>query len=354
MSLASFAHCSKCDTSEYKRKQYDIRNRPQFKEADVFIHRLKGETQKGTRFETDFLQFEKYDDGVDSNHEETRELFELLSINLNTNSTFDTFKTIKKRRGYKSNHHSRFYSKKLLPSRERSNSIHSRVKNTVSSFRGQARETSNSLHGDEQQNDLSQQTFLTTIENLECSRQLNEPHPKTKIRRTSCSFPIQHFQFDPSFLKPKAVPFTLRPTRNERAISFQRRNKRIHEAKIKRDSLQLSQMKKIREKIYKKEQKRISHAMMKERESRQELVLRTLLLASTMGNWLSSTPEIIEEFRTQKALNAAATLIQNLWKKELFLRKALVARNINKSLRKISLKLRVSYCCCCATKPAPV
>ena len=50
----------------------------------------------------------------------------------------------------------------------------------------------------------------------------------------------------------------------------------------------------------------------KERENRQELVLRTLLLASTMENRLSSTPEIIKEFRIQKALNLAAILIQNL------------------------------------------
>ena len=338
MSLASFAHCSKCESEEYERKQFQRRNRPNFKNVNVLIDRIKGETQKEKETEENFLYFSSGE--FQSKHEDTRALLELLSVNFCPNSSPDSKRVVRKSRGQPW-----LKSKKLLPPRGaglmKSKSTFSVKKlNLLSQYRetkfseGQQSGNSTKIH------DVLQRTFLTTIDDFE------DPSKAVTSKRTriksSHSIPIRKAKFDPYFLRPQAVPFTLKPTSNERTISFHRRNDRIKVAKNKRQSLHLTKMRKIREKIDRKEQKRIDHAEMKERENRQQKILCTMVLAATVNNWLSATPDIIEEFRVQKALNKAASLIQNLWKKELFVRKALESRIINKKLKKIRWKLRVS------------
>jgi hypothetical protein len=341
MSLASFAHCSKCESDEYERKQAEIRNRPNFKNVNVLIHRIKGETQKETEIDDNFLYFNSGE--LNSKHEDTRALLELLSVKFSTHSSLDAKSNLRKgRKRDGRGNRSWVKSKKLLPPRGAGIKLKStyRVKkwNTQPESH-EFKENSTAIHN-KHQDPSFQRTFLTTIDDVEePQKSLTPKHTRKNIVH---SVPIQRVKFNPSFLRPQAIPFTLRPTSTERAISFQRRNRRIEVARHKRNSLHLTQMRKIRENIDKKEQKRIDHAEMKERESRQQKILCTMVLASTINDWLSATPDIIEEFRIQKALNTAAILIQNLWKKELFVRKALESRTINKKLKKISWKLRVS------------
>ncbi len=133
----------------------------------------------------------------------------------------------------------------------------------------------------------------------------------------------------------------LQTQRESRAISFQIRNERIHNARQRRNDLRNDQLYKLEENLRRKEQQRLDHLSLKKKEDRQLMMITTIILVSKTYRWLKSTPQIIEEYRYTKLLNDAARKIQTRWKKEMFSRRAMEARSIRKKLRKFSWRLQI-------------
>ena len=149
------------------------------------------------------------------------------------------------------------------------------------------------------------------------------------------AIPSHHFR------PPYMVQAVLQHQQTNRELSFEVRDQRIDNAKLRRHALRHDQLQKLEENLQCKEQQRLDYLTLKKKEYRQAILITSIIFVSTTRRWLYDIPEIIEQFRYTKSLNDAARKIQSRWKKEMFLRKAMEARLIRKKLKKICWRLQI-------------
>ena len=124
-----------------------------------------------------------------------------------------------------------------------------------------------------------------------------------------------------------------------------KRKERMELAKKKRNNLYNAKIKKIEETLEKKEQKRLQSIRCKEITMRQTKLLTAIILASATQRWLENAPKMLAECRRKKLLEEATIKIQTMWKKEMFVRKAIVATIITKKLKSCGWRIKLHARC---------
>ena len=202
------------------------------------------------------------------------------------------------------------------------------------------------IHQNQQQ---QQSTFLTTSNGDELLQKVSFKPSTTTIRPkpASCGIPRRNGKTIVNSSRRHIHPTTemvcnmIQNQQRNRSLSFEIRDQRIDNAKMRRHNLRNYQLQRLEESLQRKEQQRLDHLTLKKKEHRQSILVTTIILVSTTYRWFRSTPEIISEFRYMKTLNDAARKIQNRWKNEIFLRRAMEARSIKKKLKKFSWRIRM-------------
>ena len=137
------------------------------------------------------------------------------------------------------------------------------------------------------------------------------------------------------------MDLVLPPTREEMIEAFQARDEKRGHIRRQKDIIEAEEKKIIQETIEKKGLARIQANELKALQARQKDALKFLALVNTTVGWISSVPPVIERYRIHCALSSAAAKIQVMWKNELFVRKAMEARAVNRKLKKIGWRLRL-------------
>ncbi len=190
--------------------------------------------------------------------------------------------------------------------------------------------------------DTKETFFLTRISREE------EKRKKLSLRKKKLSFhPFSNIgQFTrkidlPKIQLPGAVPFKLRLSWESMQPLFRIRDKRIELAKGRRQNMEVFEFQRLMASIEKKETIKKQLTFMKQMKSKQMLLLLDIKVSFTLYTWFTNARPKINEYRIDKTLNTAAQKIQTLWKKEMFARKALEARDVNSQLKKIVWRLRI-------------
>ena len=155
-------------------------------------------------------------------------------------------------------------------------------------------------------------------------------------------------QTRPSSANRAATPSLVEYQREDRYELLQRHNDRIEHAKQKRDEMYRMKMLKLEDHLDKKETRRLSTKQKEKEEHRQQIMIRTIIVASAMHRWLRQVP--VAEFRRHRSLEDAATKIQTAWKKEMFARKAFEATKVNKLLHSCGLGWRIRLYARCSRR----
>ena len=145
----------------------------------------------------------------------------------------------------------------------------------------------------------------------------------------------------PKIQLPGAVPFQLRFSWENMQSLFRIRDTRIELARGRRQNMEVFEFQRLMASIEKKETIKKQLTLMKQMKSKQMLLIFDIKVSSTLYTWFTNASPKINEYRIDKTLNRAAQKIQTLWKKEMFVRKALEARDVNSQLKKIVWRLRI-------------
>lgn len=172
---------------------------------------------------------------------------------------------------------------------------------------------------------VSRMSTISAFENLDQriaeSKRLLQRHRSSMISKL-----MEKTVKRPLLNSSDVVSNMLHNQQRNRQLSFEIRNQRIDDAKLKRSSFRDDELKRIEETLRRKEQHRLDHLTLKRKETRQSMLITTIKLVAAIHLWFRDTPVIIAKFRHMKSLNDAARIIQYKWKKEMFLRRAMEAR----------------------------
>lgn len=167
--------------------------------------------------------------------------------------------------------------------------------------------------------------------------------PRPRKQRKQKNHPILPSRIKKSTQETGIVQSTDKEQNKERLQA--KRKERMELAEKKRNDLYSARISMVEDTLAKKEQRRLRNIRRKEIERQQIKLLTAVVIASATQRWLHGATSTLADFRRIKLLDEAAIKIQTIWKKEMFARKALIARNITKKLKYCGWRIKLHARC---------
>jgi hypothetical protein len=186
-------------------------------------------------------------------------------------------------------------------------------------------------------------SISTTVELPEVNITKWKPRPRKE--RKHKSHPIVPSRIKKSVSKQKTGIVQSTGKEQNKELLQAKRKERTKLAEKRRNDLCSARKSMVQDTLVKKEQRRLRNIKRKEIEIQQIKLLTAVVVASATQRWLHDATATLADFRRIKLLEEAAIKIQTMWKKEMFVRKALIAWNITKKLKYCGWRIKLHARC---------